>query len=252
MLLYIKLSITHNFLFFAVIMEKTYLSKLYEDDTIEEKQLNAQEVRKELEFLANQKEIDTLLTLFILEKISQYEELITPEYYETSLKLLKYSNKYCVFNLRILRLVLEISCKLGKFVPISQYLLKIFSLLEKQNDDNVNIDWNTLKVGGDKAQSMEYIEFIVTKGLGLLYKNITFLATSLGFPEISHHLIVALRSLKIKKYFEDEFESFINGIEAINEHIIEFRSKYNGKKLSCQELKKIEGELSKDVSKIKI
>lgn len=145
--------------------------------------LTDSEIQQEFRNLM-QNQCDYLFSLYALEKIPHKFN-----YEEVALSQLRFTAKYTIYNLRILKLL---KCD----IRYTTYLFKILKLLKAESKDKCKIDMNRLKVGSDTAKTVKYVNYVTRKCLKLLMKYLQNVSNSVGFPEIAFWVVKELKSIE--------------------------------------------------------
>lgn len=229
-------------------MEKneTYLTKLFHSNSQEtELRLSESQIAEEIQFLNsfNDEGFDTLLVLFIIEKLNLQTKRV--EFFEACIKLIKSSPKYYIFNLRILNLLQKNMVANNIFFPFCNPILNMTKKLHIANEGKYQQDLNKLKVGSDVSQTSGYVEFILEKLLQALMKNLNLISSSLGFPEISFWVVKELKNIEIEGKSKIIIAGVILQIEEQNKKIKEIRNTIKKENTTKSDIKKIENTIEK-------
>lgn len=220
-------------------MKETYLSNLYREKVEDKGKLTEKERQEEIEFLISQKEPDKLLSLFILEYLSNINN--DEVFVDTAFKMLSQSPRNAIYNLKILKLINK-----NKFyVPITNKIFEIFDSLKVSSNEEIEVDWNTLKIENENVGNRYFIEFVIKKGIKILLKSLYKISNSMSFPGICTFLIEKLR----KYSFEGDLQSyFTDSIKILKEQkvvVLKHLTNIKNIKYTEKEIQKIELNIPK-------
>lgn len=150
-----------------------------------------------LGYLVKQKEFDRTLSSFMIEIISKCIDSTTlANFLNIVFRLLEVTSlKQSVFHLKIIQNLLNISF----YIPVGLKLLSLFKLTLKMNEltkINKKVDYEKIKVTSEYLSSEELKSFISEESLALLFTHLNSISDSLGFPEISCHILRELKEIK--------------------------------------------------------
>ncbi|ELQ74676.1 putative protein involved in nuclear export of pre-ribosomes [Trachipleistophora hominis] len=197
-----------------------------------------------LGYLIKQKEYDRSLCVFMIENISKcIGSNNLKSFLNIVFKLLEVvSIKKSVFHLKIIQSVLRIPF----YIPLARKLIELFKLgiaIKDTKTIGKKIDYSKIKLTTEYLRSEELKGFILEESLALLFAHLNSISDSLGFPEISYHVLKELKEIN-----EDNID-LKDLIERIERQVDLITNKRKGIKfVSEKDIREFELSTSKMVS----
>ncbi|ELA46720.1 hypothetical protein VCUG_01806 [Vavraia culicis subsp. floridensis] len=150
-----------------------------------------------LGYLVKQKEYDRSLCAFMVENISKCigNNNLT-SFLNIMFKLVEIiSIKKSVYHLKIIQSILRIPF----YIPLGLKLIELFKMGIAIKDTKAigkKVDYSKVKLTTEYLKSEELKEFILEESLALLFAHLNSISDSLGFPEVSYHVLKELKEIK--------------------------------------------------------
>ncbi|KAM0678618.1 Nucleolar complex protein 2 [Binucleata daphniae] len=202
--------------------------------------LTKSEIDNEIAYLEQQIHANIDVNLYIIEhlaKITNDHRFIT-----VALQHIKLPLKYAIYNLRLLTSLQETS---ACYIPLGNHIINIMKDIKIENDEKMYFDMNRLKVGNDAIHSKKFCEFVFEECTKLLYKNVTTISNSIGFPEVIYWIEKELKKMSFEGFCNKIVSDVINKLEKHKKYVIEERRKVKPSIYDVKDVKKIEKGINK-------